>query len=261
MPDARAPIHLNPAADVAERALLPGDPHRALAVASELLSETRILNQRRGLWGYTGTAPDGLPVTVQATGMGGPSAAIVAEELIALGARTLVRIGTCGALVPDLGLGELVAAREAIAADGVSRALGADRSVAADAALTDALAAAGARQATVVSTDLFYDPRVELSRQWVAAGAEAVEMEAAAILQVARRRGARAACLLAVSDLLHGEPRRIDDEALTEAGLALGRAAPSEVSGHSLAPGPAYSRDKAPNEARTRRRRAGATSR
>lgn len=223
MPEERAPspIHLNPATDVAPRVLLPGDPHRALAIATELLTDTRILNQRRGLWGYTGTAPDGEPVTVQATGMGGPSAAIVVEELIGLGARVLVRVGTCGALVPGLELGELVAVREAIAADGASRALGADGRVPADPALLEALVAAGAREATVVSTDLFYDPRPDAHPE----GAAAVEMEAAAVLQVARRRGVRAACLLAVSDLVHGDPRRIEEEALTEAGLELGRVA------------------------------------
>ena len=78
--------------------LLPGDPHRALAVAQAVLDEPLMFNHARGLWGYTGTAPDGEPLTVQSTGMGGPSAAIVIEELIDLGARTLVRIGTCGAL-------------------------------------------------------------------------------------------------------------------------------------------------------------------
>ena len=79
------PIHLNPATDVADRVLLPGDPQRALAVSQALLDSPRMMNARRGLWGYTGTAPDGLPVTVQSTGMGGPSAAIVVEELIELG--------------------------------------------------------------------------------------------------------------------------------------------------------------------------------
>ncbi len=90
--------------------LLPGDPHRALAVAQHLLDGPRMFNHTRGLWGYTGIAADGEPLTVQATGMGGPSAAIVSEELIALGARRLVRIGTCGALVDELELGDLVAA-------------------------------------------------------------------------------------------------------------------------------------------------------
>ena len=105
------PNHLQPAAELAERVLLPGDPARALAVAQALLEPTpRMFNHARGLWGYTGIAADGEPLTVQATGMGGPSAAIVTEELIALGATRLVRIGTCGALDPELGLGALLAA-------------------------------------------------------------------------------------------------------------------------------------------------------
>ena len=94
------PIHLRPNAPVAERALLPGDPGRALRLAQHLLAAPmQVLNTNRGLWGYTGTAADGAALTIQSTGMGGPSAAIVAEELIALGARRLVRVGTCGALV------------------------------------------------------------------------------------------------------------------------------------------------------------------
>src|SRR5438270_4773541 len=125
-------IHLNPSAEVAERVLLPGDPHRALAVAQALLESPAMLNTNRGLWGYTGRAPDGELVTVQATGMGGPSAAIVVEELIDLGATTLVRIGTCGALAGGFELGELVAARHVLAADGASRALGAADLVEAD---------------------------------------------------------------------------------------------------------------------------------
>ncbi len=79
-------VHLRPSTELAERVLLPGDPHRALFVAQALLERPIMFNHRRGLWGYTGTAADGEPVTVQATGMGGASAAIVTEELIALGA-------------------------------------------------------------------------------------------------------------------------------------------------------------------------------
>src|SRR4051794_27279455 len=160
------PIHLNPATEVAERVLLPGDPQRALAVAQALLDTPRMLNARRGLWGYTGTAPDGTEVTVQSTGMGGPSAAIVAEELIDLGARTLVRIGTCGALVPELALGELLAVESAVSADGASQGLGANGRVDPDSVLTEALVDAGAKPATVVSTDLFYDPRADMADRW-----------------------------------------------------------------------------------------------
>jgi DeoD family purine-nucleoside phosphorylase len=219
------PIHLNPATEVAERVLLPGDPQRALAVAHALLGSPRMLNARRGLWGYTGTAPDGDPVTVQSTGMGGPSAAIVVEELIALGARTFIRIGTCGALVEEIGLGELLAADGAMSADGASRALGAEGRVEPDAELTEALVDGGARPATVVSTDLFYDPREDLQSSWLQAGAQAVEMEAATVLAVARRHGARAACLLAVTDQLANGRVRLDQERIEAVGVDLGRAA------------------------------------
>ena len=86
-----------------------------------------MFNHHRGLWGYTGVASDGEPLTIQSTGMGGPSAAIVVEELVALGARRLVRIGTCGALVAGLDLGAVVAVERALPNDGASAALGAER--------------------------------------------------------------------------------------------------------------------------------------
>jgi DeoD family purine-nucleoside phosphorylase len=211
---------------VAERVLLPGDPQRALAVAQALLSEPKMMNARRGLWGYTGTAADGGLVTVQSTGMGGPSAAIVAEELIDLGARTLLRIGTCGALTGELSLGQLVAVRWALAEDGTSRALGADGRVEADPELTAALAGpGGAQPAMVVSTDVFYERRDGIEEGWVASGALAVEMEAAAILTVARRRGVSAGCVLAVTDRLVGARERMDQEAVEAVGVELGAAA------------------------------------
>jgi uridine phosphorylase len=133
------PLHLRPTATLAERVLLPGDPGRALALAQLLLEQPLMFNHHRGLWGYTGTAADGQPLTVQSTGMGGPSAAIVLHELISLGVRRAIRVGTCGALDAALGLGDLVVAREAIAADGTSAALGAGELTRADPALTDAL--------------------------------------------------------------------------------------------------------------------------
>jgi uridine phosphorylase len=217
------PIHLSPSAPLAERVLLPGDPHRALLVAQEVLEEPRMFNHHRGLWGYTGSARDGAPLTVQATGMGGPSAAIVIEELIDLGARTLLRIGTCGALRAGFELGELVVAEEVIAADGTSAALGAKGRLSPDTGLSTALGDAGARPVTVISTDLFYDPRDDVPGKWTAAGADVVEMEAAALLAVAQRRGVAAAVALAVTDLLDGEARaRIEREGLERVGVDLG---------------------------------------
>jgi uridine phosphorylase len=218
------PIHLNPATEVAERVLLPGDPQRALVVAQGLLEAPKMMNARRGLWGYTGTAPDGGLVTVQSTGMGGPSAAIVAEELIGLGARVLVRIGTCGALTDELSLGELVAVEAALAADGASQALGAGERAKPDAELAARLAAQ-ATAATVVSTDVFYETRAGIQEGWVEAGAKAVEMESATLFTVARRNGVRAGALLAVTDLLSGARERMDQEAVDAVGLELGAAA------------------------------------
>jgi uridine phosphorylase len=218
--------HLNPAAELAERVLLPGDPHRALTMAQALLESPRMFNARRGLWGYTGRAPDGAALTIQSTGMGGPSAAIVVEELIRLGARRFVRTGTCGALDAGLRLGDLVTAAEAIAADGASRALGAAERVEADAALTAALADGGGRPVTVVSSDLFYDPDPARADGWRRAGAAAIEMEAAAVLTTATRRGARAGCVLLVTDLLAGGGReRMEHDEIEERAPRLGEVA------------------------------------
>jgi DeoD family purine-nucleoside phosphorylase len=219
------PIHLNPATDVAERVLLPGDPQRALAVAQALLDQPKMLNTRRGLWGYTGRAPDGELLTVQSTGMGGPSAAIVVEELIGLGARVLLRIGTCGALVDNLDLGDLLAVEAALAEDGTSRALGAGERAEPDGELTQRLVA-HATAATVVSTDVFYETRDGIQERWVAQGARAVEMEAAAVFTVAAQRdGVRAACLLAVTDKIAGERERMDQEQVEAVGVRLGEVA------------------------------------
>jgi uridine phosphorylase len=176
------------------------------------------------LWGYTGAGPDGAELSIQSTGMGGPSAAIVIEELIALGARRLVRVGTCGALSPGIELGELVIADPALACDGASRALGGGHAVAPDPELTAALASAAggaAHAGPVASTDLFYDERESA----LPADAIAVEMEAATLFALAARRGVAAACLLGVSDLV-GPPReRIDDEGLAAVALRLGEVA------------------------------------
>jgi DeoD family purine-nucleoside phosphorylase len=209
---------------------LPGDPGRALRLAQALLDGPRMFNHHRGLWGYTGAAADGEPLTIQATGMGGPSAAIVVEELARLGVKTVVRVGTCGALRPGLELGDLIVAREVRGEDGASRGLGAPARQAPDAGLSDAMAGAGdagLHEGTVVSTDLFYDPGEQRAGAWAAAGALAVEMEAAAVLAAAARRGVRAACLLAITDLLHGPGgrERIDEEALVVAEERLGEVA------------------------------------
>ena len=185
-------IHLHPTAPLAERVLLPGDPGRALLLAQSLLEEPKMFNHHRGLWGYTGTAPDGRPLTIQSTGMGGPSAAIVIAELADLGARRLIRVGTCGALDPALELGELLVVTEAISRRRHRAARSApDAPLAPDPALLDALLrAAGDRaragRGRLDRPVLRRRPRARTER-WLAAGAIAVEMETATLFALAAR--------------------------------------------------------------------------
>lgn len=228
-----APIGLQPTAELSDRVLLPGDPARALLLAETLLDGAKMFNHHRGLWGYTGQAPDGAPLTIQSTGMGGPSAAIVISELVDLGARRLLRVGTCGALQDGLRLGDLVIATEAVAADGASRALGAGDTVPATSALLATVVAAtggssldghAAHPGQVVTTDLFYDTR-GLEREWSAAGVLAVEMETATLFALAAARSVQAAALLVVSDLVLPTRVRIDQEDLRAAEVRMGRAA------------------------------------
>ena len=227
-----AAIHLRPTAPLAERALLPGDPGRALSLSQSLLQEPRMFNHHRGLWGYTGVAPDGEPLTIQSTGMGGPSAAIVLAELIELGVGRAIRVGTCGALAPGLALGELLIARESISADGTSRALGAGERVSADPMLTQALIARApaAHVGTIVSVDLFYDTGAGGGREQP--GALAVEMEAAALLALGARERVAVGCALVVSDTFDaaGARTRIDDHALLAAGERMGAIAIAALS-------------------------------
>lgn len=240
-------IHLHPTAELAERVLLPGDPGRALALAQLLLEQPLMFNHHRGLWGYTGRAADGELLTIQSTGMGGPSAAIVLHELIEMGLKRAIRVGTCGALADDLALGDLVVAREAICADGTSRALGAGERAHADHALAAALVEqAGKRARThhlgrIVSTDVFYDSDSERDgergREWTAAGALAVEMEASTLFTLGASLGVSVACVLVVSDLLDrdGSRVRIDDHELMQAAETMGAVAAAALEPSSTA--------------------------
>ena len=181
--------HLHPTAELAERALLPDDPGQALALTRVLFGDTpRMFNHHRGLWGYTGVALDGAPLTVQSTGIGGASAAVVVGELHALGLRRAVRIGRAWAIDRSLRGGELVVATAVLAGDGASRALSAPDRLVPDPVMTAALQAD--REGELASVDL---PDSEPG-----AGALAFDLESAAVLAAAARAGIPAACLVAV---------------------------------------------------------------
>jgi 5'-methylthioadenosine phosphorylase/purine-nucleoside phosphorylase len=220
------PIHLRAQpGDYAEAVLLPGDPLRARYIAETFFEDVREVNGERGMLGFSGTY-EGRPISVQASGMGCPSAAIVVEELVQLGVKRVVRVGTCGGLQPDMALGDLVVAVAATAADGtVSTYTGGEPySPTADfevvhAAVHEAKHRGQAvRVGSVVSSDVFYNPDTGIAQRWSDRGILAVEMEAAVLFTVAAMRRISAGCLLTVSDVVvEGEFVRISDEELRAA--------------------------------------------
>ena len=217
-----SPVHVRAEpGDFAESVLLPGDPRRAKYIAENFFEDARLVTEERGMLGYTGSYK-GEPVSVQATGMGCPSASIVAEELVQLGAKNLLRIGTCGAYSRELRLGDLVVATSATPSDGTVSSLtrGLPYAPAAHFDVVHAAhhAAENAGRRTfvgpVVSSDLFYDPTEGPAELWGNLGVLAVEMEASAIFTIAAMHGVRAGCLLTVSDTIGAEVVRIGDEEL-----------------------------------------------
>ena len=196
--------------DYAPLVLLPGDPNRARRISERFdAGSAREVNAHRGLLGFSGTF-NGTPVSVQASGMGTPSLSIVVEELLRLGARRLIRVGTCGGIAPGLRTGELVIATAACPVDGTTATYlhGEPYAPAADFALTralvDAAAAAGipTRTGLVASVDVFYNTDADYAQRWRDRGVLAFEMEASALFFLAARSGVEAGCALIVSDVL-----------------------------------------------------------
>jgi DeoD family purine-nucleoside phosphorylase len=220
------PIHVRAEpGEYAEACLLPGDPLRAKYIAETYLDGAVQRNAERGMLGYTGEF-EGRPVSVQATGMGCPSAAIVIEELHQLGVKRMLRVGTCGGLQPDLELGDLIVALSAIPADATARHLvGTDQHVptASWQLVHGAVHVAKEvgqpmRVGPIVSSDLFYNPDGGQYERWSSRGVLAVEMEAAVLFTLGALRGFAAGCLLTVSDVVvEGEFKRITDEELRAA--------------------------------------------
>ena len=220
------PIHVRAEpGEYAEACLLPGDPLRAKYIAETYLDNAVQRNSERGMLGYTGEF-EGKPVSVQATGMGCPSAAIVIEELVQLGVKRLLRVGTCGGLQNDLALGDLIIALSAIPADATARHLvGTDQHVPTaswelvhGAVHVAKEAGQPMRIGPIVSSDLFYNPDGEQYARWSSRGVLAVEMEAAVLFTLGALRGVQAGCLLTVSDVVvEGEFKRISDEELRAA--------------------------------------------
>jgi purine-nucleoside phosphorylase len=201
--------HIAAAADdFAEAVLLPGDPRRAEHIAKNFLNEAQEVTNVRNMLGFTGTY-EGMPVSAMGTGMGIPSASIYATELInEYGCRRLVRVGSCGGILDDIALRDVIVAIGACTDSGVNRARyeGWDFSATADFALARAAVDAASshglsvRTGNVHSTDLFYNPADTAFDVMERMGVLAVEMEAAGLYGIAAATGARALAICTVSD-------------------------------------------------------------
>jgi DeoD family purine-nucleoside phosphorylase len=226
------PIHIRAEpGEYAEACLLPGDPLRAEHIAKTYFDDTVQRNGERGMLGYTGTW-NGKPISVQATGMGCPSAAIVMEELVQLGVKRFIRVGTCGGLQPDMQLGDMIVALTAVPADHTVETY-VDHEPHCPTASWELVHGAvhaakeigqPLRVGPIVSSDVFYNPDGGQYERWSSRGVLGVEMEAAALFTVAalggigRVQGIHGGCLLTVSDIVvEGVFTRITDEELRAA--------------------------------------------
>jgi purine-nucleoside phosphorylase len=201
--------------DLAPFVLLPGDPLRAQHAARTYLDGATCVNEVRGMLGFTGTWR-GRPVSIQGTGMGVPSLAIYVTELIREhGARTLIRVGTCGGLQPDLRLGDLVLAQSACSDSRMNQLKFGGRDFAPTASFDLLLAAwqaASARGLTprvgpVYTTDTFYQDEPAPWDIWRDHGVLAVEMESAALYTLSAAHRVQALSILTVSDEIYTHAR------------------------------------------------------
>jgi uridine phosphorylase len=202
------PARLRPTAPIAPDAVLVGDPGRALLLAQELLTEPKMSNHARGLWGYSGRTPAGDALTIQSTGMGGPSAALVLADLAKLGMRRAVRVGTCAAAEAGLEPGALLVVGEAVGA----AAARPDPEL--TARLGGALGDEGAAARVASLDDPHADPPV---------GVAATDMQTATLLARGEELGIAVTAVLIVERSASGE--RVADDALEAAAKRAGQAA------------------------------------
>jgi 5'-methylthioadenosine phosphorylase/purine-nucleoside phosphorylase len=219
------PIHLRAEpGDYAPAVLCPGDPRRSKYIAETFFDPGfRCVNEERGMLGFTGTF-GGRPISVQTTGMGCPSAGIVFEELVMLGATRLVRVGTCGGLKNGMRMGDTVIAISATAEDETplriaqmpSYAPTGTFELAETAARLSRESGATVHVGPVVTSGVFYDPDPTTFARWKRTGHIGVEMEAAMMYTIAAVHGLEALAMMTVSDLLGetGETTRISDDEL-----------------------------------------------
>lgn len=195
---------------IADTVLLPGDPYRARWASKAFLQGTELVNEVRGMLGFTGTYK-GNRVTIQGSGMGMPSLSIYVNELISTyNAETLIRIGSCGGMQPHVSVRDVIIAMSATTITSPSSAIFKEVNFAPTAdygLLAAAVKAAEDKGCSshvggIYSSDVFYAERPDLDEQMVRHGILGVEMEAAELYTLAARHGRRALAVLTVSDHL-----------------------------------------------------------
>ena len=219
------PSRLRPTSSLAADAILVGDPGRSLLLAQELLEQPKMSNHARGLWGYSGRTPGGHELTVQATGMGGPSAAVVLADLAELGVRRAVRIGTCTGLTEELEAGDLLCVEEAHAWGGPGGRDG--EAIHPNPELSSALLARlgeDARRGTVASLDTLHGSEADAGKL----GADAADMQTAALFGSGAGLGVAIAAVLIVTASASGEG--VGDEAEQQAAKLAGTASAAILS-------------------------------
>ena len=220
---------------IAPVVLLAGDPLRAKFLAEKYLENPLCYNDVRAMYGYTGSYK-GTKISVQGTGMGMPSIAIYAQELMdEYGVNQLIRIGSCGAMQEDISLGDIILAQGACSDSAFNRRRfdGDDYAPLASFDLLQKAVnlakgkALKVHTGNILSSDFFYNDPLDTWKKWAAYGVLAVEMESTALYTLAAARGAQALSILTVSDhlvsgeMLDSETREKGFSAMMELGLEL----------------------------------------
>ena len=231
---AKQPHLLVEEGDVHDIALVPGDPGRVDRIASHC-DDSEVVAQNRE-YKIVNATYEGVDLTISSTGIGCPSAAIAVEELATVGVETFIRVGTIGALQADVEVGDMVVATGAAKEEGTSKryesevypavpdydvltslvgsaetneGVGAHE----DAPTRDGPSGAAVHVGPIVSDDAFYNESDEYVEDWNDANLLAIEMEAATVFSLARRRGLRAGAICTVDgNLVAGNQKGADGE-------------------------------------------------
>ncbi len=206
------PIHIKARkGDIAERVIVAGDPARVEQVSKELLIDVKLVNTNRGFIAYTGKY-DGVPVSIVVHGVGVPSSVLVLEELIMLGAKAIVRLGSCGAMIKGMRIGDIVIPTAAAYYPGGAyyQYMGehACAPTAPDFELLKNLVEAAEEMrikyylGPILTSDAFYAEDPQFAKRWASRGVLAVEMECSGLFMIGHMRGVKVAAILVVSDSL-----------------------------------------------------------